>query len=724
MTKATGVVEEVVKEKNYLDELSNFIFTSKYARYNEKLQRRETWGEAIKRVENMHLKHFSYLSEEDKVEMSKAFDLVRERKVVPSMRTIQFGGKAVEAHNERAFNCGACYVDSIRSFAEVFFVLLCGTGDSIGVFKRYIDRLPDLVDASDKAGIVLNYVVEDTIEGWADSVEALLMCYLRNTPLTGRKIVFDYSHIRSKGAPLKTGGGKAPGYKGLKQEHLKIKELLDHIIEKQHQKRLNSVNVYDIVMHCAEAVLSGGIRRSATSVLFDKDDQGMLNAKTYFKVTKRGGFEFDEKKKLWEGWVYVDDLLYKGMKHEVEIPYGKEDGEYKLLQEQKLISWLRVYPHRARSNNSILLIRETVTREEFKKIFDATRQQGEPGFVFGVEDSLFNPCFEIQFLPTTKDGRTGHQFCNLTSQNGALIDSAEDFYKCAKAAAIIGTLQAAYTDYPYLSNTTKELTEEEALLGVSITGIMDNPDIFLNPLYLETAANIVKSTNEVWSKKLGINPAARTTCIKPEGTSSLVLKSASGAHPHEALKYIRRVQVNKLDPVYKFFKKHNPHMCEESVWSAHKTDDVIAFPVAVSEKVMVKSELTALQHLEIIKLLQQHWVIPGTTEYNKRPITHNVSCTVLVGEDEWGIVMNYLYDNRNYFAAVALLPKTRGKIFPQLPLEEITGSSEDQTLWTNIISKFAHVDYTELREEEDATSLQQELVCAGGQCEMPILSNA
>ncbi len=721
MTKE--VEKEVVKEEEYLDELSNFIFTNKYARYNEKLQRRETWEEAVKRVENMHIKHFSYLSEEDKEEIRNAFDFVREKKIAPSMRCLQFGGKAIEAHQLRTFNCSVRHIDSIRSFAEVFYALLCGTGVGIGVSKKFLDRLPDLVDASDKAGIVMHYTIEDTMEGWADSIEALLMCYFRNTPLTGRKITFDYSQLRPKGAPLKTGGGKAPGYKGLKQEHLKVKELLDHIIEKQHQRRLNSVNVYDILMHCADAVLSGGIRRSATCVVFDKNDIDMVNSKTYFKVTKKGGFEFDEKRQVWEGWVYVDDPLYKGMKHEVEIPYGKEDSEYKLLQEQKLVSWLRVYPQRARSNNSILLIRDKITKEEFCKVFEATRQQGEPGFVFGVEDSLFNPCFEICAIPVTSDGRAGHQHCNLTTQNGSAIHSVGDFYAYAKAASIIGTLQAAYTTYPYLSNATKELTEEEALLGVSITGIMDNPDILLNPVYLIRAAFIVKETNEVWAKKLGINPAARTTCIKPEGTSSLVLKSASGAHPHEAHKYLRRVQVNKLDPVYKFFKKQNPHMCEESVWSAHKTDDVIAFPVVVPEKAMVKSQLTAIQHLEIIKLLQQNWVIPGTSKYNKKPITHNVSCTILVGEDEWEDVMNYLYENREYFAAVSLLPKTRGKIFLQLPLEEITDSPEDQQLWNKIISEFKHVDFTELKEDEDATSLQQELVCAGGQCEMPILSN-
>ena len=704
---------------DYLEELSNFIFTDKYARYIERLHRRETWEEAVTRVENMHLRRFSFLSAEDKAEIHHAFDFVRDKRAAPSMRSMQFGGKAIEAHELRNFNCTVRHIDSIRSFAEVFYALLCGAGVGLGVSKRFLKRLPNLVDSSDKAGIVLSYVIEDTMEGWSDSIEALLMCYFRNTPFTGRKIIFDYSQIRPKGTPLKTGGGKAPGYRGLKEEHIKIKTLLDHIIERQHQARLTSVNVYDILMHCADAVLSGGVRRSATCVIFDADDTAMVQAKTFFKVTKKGGFEFDEKKKLWEGWVYVDDPCYKGLRLDVEL----DDYGYQTLRETHQISWFPIYPHRARSNNSILLLRDKVTFEQFQAVFNSTRQCGEPGFAFGVEDELFNPCFEISFVPLTQDDRTGHQHCNLTTQNGARISNEAEFYAASQAAALIGTLQAAYTSYPYLSNECKELTEEEALLGVSITGIMDHPDILLNPTYLREAAEIVKSTNAKWASKLGIRPAARTTCIKPEGTSSLVYKSASGAHPHEALRYLRRVQVNKFDPVYKFFKKHNPLLCEESVWSAHKTDDVITFPVEVAQGAFVKANLTALQHLELIKVLQQNWVMVGETVHNKKGIHNNVSCTVIVDTEEWDGVMRYLYDNREFFTAVSFLPKIT-TAYPQSPLQAITDSPEDQALWRKVVDNFHPVDYTTLKEEEDTTVLQQELVCAGGQCELPIISNS
>ena len=226
----------------------------------------------------------------------------------------------------------------------------------------------------------------------------------------------------------------------------------------------------------------------------------------------------------------------------------------------------------------------------------------------------------------------------------------------------------------------------------------------------------------MWSQILGIKPAARITCIKPEGTASLVLGSSSGIHPHHARRYFRRVQVNKLDPVYRHFKKYNPHMIEESVWSANKTDDVITSPVQVGETVKVKADLNALQHLEMIKSTQQNWVLPGTTPENKNNVTHNVSCTVIVDKHEWEPVKQYLFDNKGYFAAVSLLAKTGDKDFQQAPLEAVT-TPEDEAKWNDIIKHFQTVDYKQFKEEEDSTALQQELVCAGGQCELPILSN-
>ncbi len=564
------------------------------------------------------------------------------------------------------------------------------------------------MDASDKSGTVVAYTISDTIEGWADSVEALLMCYLKNTAYTGRKIVFDYSKIRKKGAILKTGGGKAPGYKGLKQTHDNIKSLLDHAIEEGNQRRLRTIDAYDILMHAADAVLSGGIRRSATSVVFDPDDEDMMNAKTFFKVDKVRRFAKDEETGNHHGQVVIQKRVY-------DVELG--DWEYDQLKKEGKIGWFPIQPQRARSNNSVMLLRNKVTKEQFAAIIERTRQFGEPGFVFANDQNqLLNPCFEISFIPTTLDSICGVQFCNLTSINGAKVDSADRFMEAVKAATIIGTAQASYTHFPYLSRAASKLTEEEALLGVSITGMMDNPQVLLDPVLQRKAAEYAVQTNAEWAKKMGINPAARITCVKPEGTSSLVLGTASGIHPHHARRYFRRIQCNRMDNVSKHLKKANPHALEESIWSATKTDDSASFPLTVPDKAMVKADLTALKHLDIIKSTQQNWVIPGTTPANKKPIEHNVSCTVMVKEEEWQSVIDYLYENRTFFAAVSLLPSTGDKIYKQPPMEAVT-TEEDEKRWADLVAKWKHVDYKTLQEEDDETQLQQELSCAGGNCE-------
>jgi len=665
------------QDLNYLDEISTFTFTSKYARFNQNLNRRETWDECINRVAKMHVDRFKrHLPSEDIDTIKWAFQQVKDKHIVPSMRSMQFGGKAVLAHNARIYNCAVRHVDSIRAFAEIFYLLLCGCGVGIGVSKHFIDRFPDIVTAKDKTGTVVTYVVEDSIEGWSDSIEALLNSYFRNTAFSGRKIVFDFSKIRPKGAPLETAGGKAPGY------------------------------------HCADAVLSGGIRRSATSLIFDKDDEEMMNAKTFFDVTRHTRFYHDDETDL-----YVGKITVNKQKYEVELI----EYEYNEVIKNKRISWVHIEPQRARSNNSVLLIRDETTFEEFTDILNKTRQFGEPGFVFGDHPwQLYNPCFEIGFIPVTKDGVCGVQFCNLTSINGAKIDTKSKFLDAVKAATIVGTLQAAYSEFDYLRPASKQLTEGEALLGVSITGIMDNPKILLNPDYQKEGAELAVRINKFWAKRLNVNQAARITCIKPEGTSSLVLGSASGIHPHHSRKYFRRIQCNKLDPVYRHFKKSNKHMCEESVWSANKTDDVVTFPIQISDKALVKDDLTALQHLKYIKSTQQNWVIPGTTEANTNNIEHNVSCTVVVKDDEWDRVFKFLYDNKKYFGAVALLPKIGDKLYDQAPLESII-DAKDEERWNSIIDKYVSVNYKNFKEKEDTTEVQETIACGGGACEIPNL---
>ncbi len=613
-------------------------------------------------------------------------------------------------------NCAVRHIDSLRAFSEVFYLLLCGCGVGLGLTNYFLDRIPDLVGSKDKTGTVLTYQVLDTIEGWADSIEVLLMCYFKNTPFTGRKIVFDYSKIREEGTPLKTGGGKAPGYKALKFSHQKVKELLDHIIEYKHQTRLKTVDAYDIIMHTADAVLSGGVRRSSTCVIFDKNDEDMINAKTYFTVDKVFNFYFSHEETVggMTNKIFEGKVNFEGKRYEIQIP----EFELKNLQEKNLVSWRHIHPQRARSNNSVLLLRNEVTKEEFEKIIERTKQFGEPGFVWGNHKwQLFNPCFEIGFIPVTEDGICGVQFCNLTSINGRKADTKQKFKECVEAETIIGTLQAGYTHFPYLSKAAKVLTEDEALLGCSMTGMMDNPDILLDPESQKEFAILAISVNENWSRKIKVKQAARITCVKPEGTSSLVLGTGSGIHPHHARKYFRRVMANKQENIYKYFKKTNKDLCEPSVWSATKTDDVVSFPIQVSEKAIIKSDLTAIKHLKYIKSTQQNWVLNGITPANKKPIEHNVSCTVVVKDEEWNDVIDYIFDNRKFFAAISLLPDGSDKSYPQAPMEAIT-TIEDEERWKKITENFNHVDFKLLKEDDDFTKLNQEISCAGGSCQI------
>lgn len=643
-----------------LDEVSKFVFTSKYARYLEDKKRRETWDEAVSRVENMHQDKFAEF--DISKDISWAFDLVRESKVAPSMRSMQFGGQAVEAKNERIYNCAVRHVDSLRSFSEIFFLLLCGCGVGVGLNEKYLGRLPDLVGPEDKSGTVLTYVVEDTIEGWADALEALLMCYFKNTPFTGRKFVPDFSRIRKKGSKLHVGGGKAPGYSGLKRALKLIKDLLDDLIEKNGQSRLYTINAADILCHASDAVLSGGVRRSALSIIFDLEDELMMHAKTG--------------------------------------------------------NWFEENPQRGRSNNSVRLIRDEISFEDFEKIFEQTRQWGEPGFVFADNrDMLFNPCFEVGFIPVTDDGVCGVQFCNLSTINGAKITTEEEFYDACRAASIIATLQASYTHFPYLSNTAHKLTEDEALLGVSMTAILQNADILLNPEVQRRGAEIVLETNEEIAYKIHINPAARATVVKPEGTSTLVFASMwSGIHGAHAKIMWRRIQMNKLDNVYQFFKQFNPHLCEESVWSANKTDDVVTFPIELPDGIF-KGDLTSIEHLDIILETQKNWVMSGTSKHNKKDVHHNVSCTVIVEDDMWSKVASYLYDNRDFFAAVSLLAQSGDKDFAQAPNEAVA-TEEELELFNKQLYLYTPIDYTLMRETSDGTSLTAEVACGAGGCEL------
>ena len=592
--------------------LSETKFYEAYSRYVEEDGRYESWDEAVDRVIGMHEGYYKNKGNELAEYFEEARQAYKEQRVLGAQRALQFGGEQLLKHQMRMYNCTSSYADRPAFFGEVFYILLCGAGAGFSVQKHHIAKLPQLQLRTKQAK---GYVVEDSIEGWASALDVLMSSFFvgggKYPEYEGRRVYFDLSQIRPKGAKI-SGGFKAPGPNGLRRSLDKIEHLLQGIvIDSKEPKNIRPIDVYDITMHAADAVLSGGVRRSATICLFSPDDEEMMNAKT--------------------GSWYMDN------------------------------------PQRGRSNNSAVIVRDETTPEQFGKIMESVKQFGEPGFVF-VESTehTTNPCVEIGMFPQM-DNKSGWQGCNLTEINGGMCNTEEDFYKACRAASILGTLQAGYTDFKFLDETSKKIFDREALLGVSITGWMNNPGILFDPKVLEKGAKIVKEVNREVAEKLGINPAARTTCVKPSGNASVLLQTASGIHAEHSDMYIRNVQMNKESEITQAIQKANPYMVEESVWSQSGTDVVVSFPIIPHKESILKDDLIGVTHLEKVKLAQKHWVNAGTNEdlCADKGIRHNVSNTILV--DDWDEVEKYVFKNRHSFAGISFLSLSGDKDYNQAP---------------------------------------------------------
>lgn len=961
--------------------LQDYTYVSKYARFNTKEHRRETWVEAVDRVKEMHLRKFPMAAED----IEWAFDLSKQKRVLGSQRALQFGGKPIEQKNARMYNCCVSFCDRIRFFQESFWLLLCGCGTGFSVQKHHIANLPDFhphrtgeVNQKPKKK---KFIVPDSIEGWADSLGILLATYFPHDEFQeweGHEVVFDFSLIRPAGSVLTSGVGKAPGPEPLRRSLEIIRGLLNDCCKKYN--RLRPIDAYDIIMHASDAVLSGGVRRSATICIFSHDDQEMMKAKTgnwftenpqrarsnnsvmlirgettkeqfveimqdvkgfgepgfYFSdhadqlpnpcvvgdstVTTDVGLELvsnligkkfsalvDGKsycsKGFWKtgnkeilelefssgrslkvtanhkimttnGWKEAGEIAlgdsivinnHREFNHKIDsnskegaIGYllgsflgdgniskgsaevkwwGDDKDEYRkegfsILEKAELLS----YNHKEESNSvatycSLQSVKLYRLAESLDCVVKNSRRLGKKAIVgnwsylanliagyfdadgtvafnpkkgssvrissaqfenlqnlqivlnaFGIYSTIYNDrreagyrllpdgnggkkeyfceavhelvvscdnivrfheliplrnidkrnkietivnsykrlpnrtlfcdtlinkkiagcedvfdctvdeihafdndsvyvhnCVEIGMWPVHyATGKSGWQMCNLCEINGKKIKHKEDFALAAKAAAIIGTLQASYTNFEYLGQTTKEIVEKEALLGVSITGMMDNPDIIFDPDTQREMAQLVVDTNTWMAAKIGINPAARCTCVKPAGTTSCILGSASGIHPHHAKRYFRRIQGNYMEAPLQFFKKFNPIAVEKSVWSANKTDEVITFCVEVPDGGKFKNQLGALTLLEHVKSTQQNWVVPGKREElcTQPWLSHNVSNTINIKPDEWDEITDFIFDNRDYFAGIALLPQSGDLDYPQAPFATVYTSRE------------------------------------------------
>lgn len=447
--------------------LSDYVFQSKYSLYLPHLKRKETWEESVDRIKQMHLTQIEKVAPqalENEWFMEKfneAIQFYKDKKLVGSQRNLQFGGGPVLKTNAKSYNCSYTHLDRLRAFKETAWMLLCGCGVGLSVEQMHIDKLPNLL-TKDKINTLREpFLVDDSIEGWAEAFEALIYHYFyEDYPIPE----FDFSAIRPSGA-LIANRFVAPGPEGLKKSLQLIDKLLTKAIS-NNQTRLTALQCTDIISFIAESVLSGGVRRSACIILFTPEDEEMVNCKT---------------------------------------------GD-----------WFTENPQRARFNMSAALTRDKVSYDTFSGLFEAMRRSGDPGLYFReVDGTGCNPCCEIGFYPTDKDGKTGWQVCNLVSINGLECTNVTDFYKYCEAASTLATVQAIYNSFPFLGETTENIIKDDPLIGVSIGGIMNNPQVLLDRGTLRAGANIVKSQNEKVARVLGINPASRTTCVKPDGTVSL-----------------------------------------------------------------------------------------------------------------------------------------------------------------------------------------------------------
>lgn len=705
--------------------LSNFVFTNTYARFLPLLQRRETYKDAVGRICGMLGKQAALkkpdISSAELDALTEVRAAMLNKEILASQRAMQYGGDPVLKQNMRVYNCTSSYCDRPRFFAEAFFLGLCGAGVGYSVSRIHVDKLPDLIshDKWRETDDIDDHVVEDSIEGWAESVNKLVGYYFGLNPLP----VFNYMEIRPKGARLSS-GGKAPGPDPLKRAHEDIENLFDALIS-EGVTRLRTIDCLDIVCFTQRAVKAGGQRRAATICTFDDDDELMIQAKM---------------------------------------------GDWRTTNIQRELANI----------SALIVVDGTETRERFDHIYNCARVYAEPGTIFARSKMFaYNPCCEIGMCPVliknsagkivadyTLDmlnspakyeakGYTytsGWQACNLTEINAATVKDEADLLRRARLASIAGTLQATLTDTGYLGLASRHIIEREALLGVSLTGILDNPAVMLDPGMLRRAAEVAVQTNLEWAKLLGIKPAARVTAVKPAGTSSIILDVVSpGIHARRGKRMIRRVRTNNTNSVYLHFKEVNPRLCEPSV-TAPEVEDVISFPLDVSASDALElRDINAQMFLGTVLTVQRSWVQGGISRPTSvEGLTHNVSNTCPTRLDEWDSAVDFIWEHRSEFTGVTLMSEWGMLAYPQLPEQEIytedelmdmfratpediharrlpEGASDmnqklfahllsELQLWRELTACAVEVDYTLLREVQDDTAPSADPACAGGAC--------
>lgn len=613
-----------------LEALSKITVYSKYAKYIPELKRRESWDEIVDRYEQMMKDKYPALSES--IEKNAVY--IREKKVLPSMRALQFAGPAMEVNNARGYNC--CYhpITSVHSFSETMYLLLGGSGVGYSVQKHHVAQLPSIKTP----GKQRNYLIEDSIMGWADAIKVLMKAYLEGSFMPK----FDFRAIRHKGARLVTAGGKAPGPEPLKICLAHVQAILDR---KQEGEKLSPLECHSILCHIANSVLAGGIRRSAMIAFFSHDDEEMITCK-----------------------------------------YG---------------NWWELNEQFGRANNSAVLKRGEVLQEEFFNLWKRIElsNSGEPGIYWTNDlEWMSNPCCEIALRPFS--------FCNLCEINASDIESQDDLNDRASIAAFFGTLQAGFTDFHYLRPIWKKTTEKDALLGIGMTGIGSGEVLKYD---LEEAARAAKLVNSFVASSININQAARVTCVKPSGTTSLVLGTSSGIHAWHNDYYLRTMRFNKNEDLAAYLMVNHPELCEDDQLRPHDTV-CVRIPVKAPENAIMRTE-TAIDTLERVKKFSKEWIKEG---HRNGENSHNVSATINIKEGEWLDVGQWMWNNKDYYNGLSVLPYYGGS-FVQAPFEDITKEEYEKR-----ISTVQQIDLTKVQELDDTVDFGAIQACAGGACEVNI----
>ena len=615
-------MENIVNSRK---EIGDYIFVSKYARTVH--GKKETWDQSVDRVMEMHWKHLAddmiisdSLLDDLSKEMNFAEKLYRNQIILGAQRALQYGGETLLKHVARNYNCAGSYANRISFFQELMYLLLCGSGTGYSVQKVHVNQLPKMkgVDMSKQT----TYVIDDSIEGWSHAVNALIESHYFGLP----GVVFDSSRVRPKGAFI-TGGFRAPGPEPL----MKCLSKMSKVLGKIRGRKATPFEVHRLACLIADAVISGGIRRSALLCQFDADDREMLTCKTG--------------------------------------------------------SWFSEYPELARANNSAIILPST-PKEVYENIFSSIKQFGEPGIIFSFHpDIVYNPCVEVSGYPQIEiDGEIqyGWFFCNLTEINGSKIKNKEEFFDACRGASVLGTIQASYTSFKVLTEASRLIAERDALIGVGITGMCENPEILFNPEIQDEGARLVQKTNVKMAGIIGINPAARCTVVKPSGNSSQLLGcTSSGIHKFPFKRFIRNIQAANTEQALRYVKEINPMMVKPSVYNK-EVESVISFPVELDDNVLTSEYSSAIDFLEMVRMTKAHWIENGTNfdhpfykEYPKfARMRMNVSNTCMVKDDEWDDVKEYVWNNRNVFSGISFLPKGGDLLYPQAPYTSVLDEKE------------------------------------------------